>query len=108
MRKCSNTKRSCTPKRPRAKNTEKKKFDVTIIDPPRKGSTKEGLENVCKMTGKTIFYVSCNPQTLMRDLEFLRTKYSEILESIASEEVITDDNTRLTNYNVEHSKNMLY
>ena len=49
-----------------------KKFDIAIIDPPRKGSTKEALSDISKMTAKTIYYVSCNPQTLARDGEILK------------------------------------
>lgn len=56
----------------------KKQFDITIIDPPRKGSTAEGLKNVCDLTKKTIYYVSCNPQTLARDAQILKQNGFEI------------------------------
>ncbi len=47
------------------------KFDVTIIDPPRKGSTQEALENLIQLTDKYLIYVSCNPSTLARDMNIL-------------------------------------
>ena len=50
---------------------EKKKFSCVVIDPPRKGSDKEALEIVSKLAEK-IIYVSCNPQTLVRDINILK------------------------------------
>ena len=41
--------------------------DVVIIDPPRKGSTKELVECLSALDVKKIVYVSCNPDTLARD-----------------------------------------
>lgn len=52
----------------------KKKFDITILDPPRKGCTKEALDETLKHTKEKIIYVSCNPATLARDLKYLREK----------------------------------
>lgn len=54
--------------------TKKRKFDVTILDPPRKGCSEECLDLVCKTTKTKIIYVSCNPATLARDLKYLTTK----------------------------------
>lgn len=56
------------------------KFDVTVLDPPRKGCEKASLDFAVKLTNKAIIYVSCNPSTLARDLKYLRengfkTKY---------------------------------
>ena len=56
------------------------KFDVTVLDPPRKGCSKEALDFAIKLSKKSIIYVSCNPSTLARDLKYLkengfRTKY---------------------------------
>ena len=52
----------------------KKKFDITILDPPRKGCTEESLEETLKHTKEKIIYISCNPATLARDLKFLIEK----------------------------------
>ena len=60
--------------------SEGKKFDVTVLDPPRKGCEKESLDFAIKLSEKAIVYVSCNPSTLARDLKYLhengfKTKY---------------------------------
>jgi len=54
--------------------TKNRKFDITIIDPPRKGCTQESLDLALSVTNSKIIYVSCNPQTLARDLEYLISK----------------------------------
>lgn len=56
------------------------KFDITVLDPPRKGCEKESLDFALKLSEKAIIYVSCNPSTLARDLKYLhengfKTKY---------------------------------
>ena len=48
-------------------------LDVVMMDPPRAGSTEEFLSAVCKMSPPTVVYVSCNPETLARDLKYLTT-----------------------------------
>ena len=54
--------------------TKGRKFDVTILDPPRKGCTKESLDYALKLTKGKIIYISCNPATLARDLKYLAEK----------------------------------
>ncbi|MBR1616938.1 23S rRNA (uracil(1939)-C(5))-methyltransferase RlmD [bacterium] len=49
----------------------KEDFTCVVLDPPRAGCSKEGLVAVSKRTNK-IIYVSCNPQTLRRDIDILR------------------------------------
>ncbi len=56
------------------------KFDVVLLDPPRKGCEKDSLDFAVKLTKKALIYVSCNPSTLARDLKYLHengfcTKY---------------------------------
>jgi 23S rRNA (uracil1939-C5)-methyltransferase len=46
--------------------------DVVITDPPRAGCSKKFLESLLALSPKTIVYVSCNPETLSRDLFALR------------------------------------
>ena len=53
---------------------EKRKFDAIILDPPRKGCTKESLDEAYRLSKKDIIYVSCNPATLARDLKYLSEK----------------------------------
>ena len=55
-------------------NTKGRKFDITVLDPPRKGCTEESLNYALKLTSNKIIYVSCNPATLARDLNYLVEK----------------------------------
>ena len=59
----------------------KKKFDVIILDPPRKGCTQEVLDETLLHAKSKIIYVSCNPATLARDLKYL-TEHGAKVESI--------------------------
>lgn len=54
---------------------DNKKFDVTILDPPRKGCSREVLEAVKQITDKMLIYVSCNPATLARDYKLLSDRF---------------------------------
>ena len=47
------------------------KFDISIIDPPRNGCDIEALDNLIQLTKGYIIYISCNPNTLARDLKYL-------------------------------------
>lgn len=50
--------------------------DVVIMDPPRAGSDVKFLKSLVKLNPKKVVYVSCNPETLARDLTFLsKNKY---------------------------------
>ena len=51
-----------------AENGEK--ADVVIMDPPRAGSTVSFMKSVCTLAPEKVVYVSCNPETLARDLDF--------------------------------------
>ncbi|MBS4760184.1 MAG: 23S rRNA (uracil(1939)-C(5))-methyltransferase RlmD [Clostridium sp.] len=53
---------------------EGEKFDVIVLDPPRKGCLKESLDYAVQLSEKSIIYVSCNPSTLARDLKYLKEK----------------------------------
>lgn len=43
--------------------------DVIMVDPPRKGLTESLIESAAKMSPERIVYVSCNPATLVRDIQ---------------------------------------
>jgi 23S rRNA (uracil1939-C5)-methyltransferase/tRNA (uracil-5-)-methyltransferase len=51
-----------------------------IIDPPRKGSNEEFLNQLILFSPRKIVYVSCNPATQMRDLRILIDGGYEIAE----------------------------
>ena len=46
-------------------------FDLVFMDPPRAGSDEAFLTSLEKLAPKKIVYVSCNPETLVRDLKHL-------------------------------------
>ena len=50
------------------------KADVVIVDPPRKGCTKDTLDAIVKIGPDRIVYVSCDPATLARDCAILDEK----------------------------------
>lgn len=50
------------------------KADVVFMDPPREGSTPAFIESVARMAPKRVVYVSCNPETMARDLALLTQK----------------------------------
>lgn len=50
-------------------------FDKVIVDPPRRGLTKEAIEVLLKIRPEKIIYVSCDPQTLVRDYKLLSDIY---------------------------------
>ena len=47
------------------------KAQIIILDPPRKGCSLKTLKEMVKIEPEKILYVSCNPATLARDLEYL-------------------------------------
>ena len=55
---------------------EKEHIDVVILDPPRAGCNKKILESILKVQPQKIIYVSCNPTTLVRDLEILKQSFN--------------------------------
>lgn len=50
---------------------EGKKIDAVIMDPARAGADVPFLSSLIKLSPKKVVYVSCNPETLARDLHFL-------------------------------------
>ncbi|MCD8209533.1 MAG: 23S rRNA (uracil(1939)-C(5))-methyltransferase RlmD [Coprobacillus sp.] len=51
------------------------RYDVVIMDAPRKGSTPEFLQSLVTNSPERIIYISCNPATLARDLTYLIGDY---------------------------------
>lgn len=53
----------------------KKDFDIIIVDPPRKGLDSKTINFLIKSKIKKIIYISCDANTLMRDLKLLENIY---------------------------------
>jgi len=51
-------------------------LDIVIMDPPRKGSDERFLSVLMNKKVTQIIYISCNPETLARDLKYLSKQYS--------------------------------
>ena len=50
----------------------KERVDVVVTDPPRSGCTPAFLHSLIALAPKRVVYVSCNPETLARDLYTLK------------------------------------
>ena len=53
---------------------EGQRVDVVFMDPPRAGSTEEFLDALVQLAPARVVYVSCNPETQVRDLRYLAGK----------------------------------
>ena len=49
--------------------------DVIIVDPPRKGLSKFMIDTLLRLKSQKIVYVSCNVDTLVRDIKVLSSEY---------------------------------
>ncbi|MDD5806064.1 MAG: 23S rRNA (uracil(1939)-C(5))-methyltransferase RlmD [Eggerthellales bacterium] len=56
------------------------RYDVLFMDPPRAGSTPEFLEAAVALAPERIVYVSCNPETQLRDAQYLIEQGYRIME----------------------------
>lgn len=50
-------------------------WDLVFLDPPRAGASRAFLQALCRLSPRRVVYISCDPQTLARDLGFLRGRY---------------------------------
>lgn len=57
-----------------------KNLDGVIVDPPRAGLDSKFIDSILESKPKTFIYISCNPQTLARDLKRLTEVY--IIEKV--------------------------
>ena len=58
------------------------KVDVVLMDPPRSGSTEEFMNSVAQIGPDRIVYVSCNPETLVRDLKYFKKKGYRVAKGV--------------------------
>ena len=56
------------------------KPDLIIVDPPRPGLTRMVREGIRDLEPSTLLYVSCNPSTQARDVEFFVNKCGYVIE----------------------------
>jgi len=49
--------------------------DVVFMDPPRAGASADFLHALCALGPERVVYISCNPETLARDIRLLRGHY---------------------------------
>lgn len=49
-------------------------YDLVFLDPPRAGSDEKFLASLAKLAPPKVVYISCNPETLARDLKYLERK----------------------------------
>lgn len=61
---------------------KKEKVDVVFMDPPRSGSDEKFLSSLVKLQPDRVVYVSCNPETLARDLKYLTKKGYEMKKAV--------------------------
>lgn len=59
------------------------KLDVLLMDPPRSGSSEEFLNAVAQIKPEKVVYISCNPDTLVRDLKYLTKKGYRVAKGVA-------------------------
>lgn len=50
---------------------KKDNYDVVVVDPPRSGLDKKVIDTLNEINCKKLIYISCNPSTLKRDINFL-------------------------------------
>lgn len=55
---------------------KKQSVDVLFMDPPRKGADERFLKAALALKPRRIVYVSCNPSTLARDVQYLSKSYA--------------------------------
>lgn len=58
------------------------RVDVVFMDPPRSGSDERFLDCLAKLRPERVVYISCNPETLARDLKYLAAKGYEVKKAV--------------------------
>ncbi len=60
-------------------NAWRRNFDIVLLNPPRSGMSYRIARRIVEIAPQTIFYSSCNPQTLAADLREFRLHYKIVL-----------------------------
>ena len=51
------------------------KYSTVFVDPPRKGLDQKFINTLLRLQPQKVVYVSCEPETLARDIKLLTDKY---------------------------------
>ena len=54
---------------------QREHFDVVFTDPPRSGMSMGFIKTLLQMKPSEIVYISCNPETMKRDLYYFKDRY---------------------------------
>ena len=60
--------------------SEREDIDVVFLDPPRSGSDEKFLSSLVKLMPGRVVYISCNPETQLRDVGYLTKNGYKVLE----------------------------
>ena len=71
------------------------KVDVVFMDPPRSGSDEIFLSSVVQLAPKRVVYISCNPETMARDLEYLTENAPSLASPVVCTELTENQKVRL-------------
>lgn len=72
--------------------SEWKTADLLVIDPPRAGMHPDALPNILKFGTRQMIYVSCNPSTLARDLEYILQNSEYKIEKVQAKDMFPHTN----------------
>lgn len=57
--------------------------NVIIVDPPRKGLDNNTIDSILKLNPDRFIYISCNPATLARDINYFKDSYKiEVVQPV--------------------------
>ena len=59
------------------------KLDLLLLDPPRSGSSEAFLKAALQIGPERIVYISCNPETLVRDVKVLTVQGYRVERAVA-------------------------
>ena len=63
-------------------NASRSKYDVIVLDPPREGTTPDFIKACGRIAPERIVYISCNPDTLARDLRLFEKEDYKAVKAV--------------------------